>query len=216
MRAIFRHSTVLLVLILGLIATACKPEKSEELPNILWITSEDNSAYYLSSYGNSFATTPNLDKLSEEGFLYTRAYATSPVCHPARNSIITGVYAASNGNENMNSNFPTSDLIGTYAEVLRESGYYCTNNSKTAYCSGSISKEIWDESSGRAHYLNRPEGKNFLARKLHLVVSVREVYIHEPCCLFGTPSTLGLYYRTQAYHSVCPIHGIYHVKRSLG
>ncbi len=163
MYARFTHAIVLLVIILGALGSACNPEESEDLPNILWITSEDNSAYYLGSYGNSFSTTPNLDKFAEEGFLYTRAYATSPVCNPARNSIITGVYAASNGNENMNSNFPTSDVIRTYAEVLREAGYYSTNNSKTAYCSSSISGDIWDESSAKAHYLNRPEGTPFFA-----------------------------------------------------
>ena len=73
---------VLFIIFLSLFTTACVSEKPEELPNILWITSEDNSAYFLGSYGNSFATTPNLDKLSSEGFQYTRAYAPSPVCNP--------------------------------------------------------------------------------------------------------------------------------------
>ena len=76
----------------------------EELPNILWITSEDNSRL-LGCYGDRFATTPNLDKLASEGFLYTHAYANAPVCAPARNTIITGVHACSNGNEQMRSEF---------------------------------------------------------------------------------------------------------------
>jgi N-sulfoglucosamine sulfohydrolase len=93
-------SPVFLILLFGLIILTSCTKESKEAPNILWITSEDNSAYFLGCYGNDFATTPNLDKLSGEGFQYTRAYAPSPVCHPSRNSIITGVYAASNGNEN--------------------------------------------------------------------------------------------------------------------
>lgn len=154
---------LILALLLGLNISSCVTEVPEELPNILWITSEDNSAYFLGCYGNDYATTPNLDRLSSEGFQYTRAYAPSPVCHPSRNSILTGVYAASNGNENMASNYPTSDHIHSYAEVLRSTGYYCTNNSKTSYNSGSFTNDIWDESSSRAHYLNRPEGKPFFA-----------------------------------------------------
>jgi len=154
---------VVFITLLGLFSTACTSKKPAELPNILWITSEDNSAYFLGCYGNSFATTPNLDRLSREGFQYTHAYAPSPVCNPSRNSIITGVYAASNGNENMNSDYPTSELIRTYAEILHEAGYYCTNNAKTAYCSSNLTGDIWDESSTRAHYLNRPEGKPFFA-----------------------------------------------------
>ena len=53
--------------------------KSPELPNIIWITSEDNSPL-LGCYGDTFATTPNLDLLATEGFLYTKAYANTPVC----------------------------------------------------------------------------------------------------------------------------------------
>ncbi|KPK84008.1 MAG: sulfatase [Bacteroides sp. SM23_62_1] len=136
----------------------------EELPNILWIVSEDNSAYFTGCYGNDFATTPNIDKLAGEGFLYTHAYCTNAVCSPSRNTIITGVYSASNGNEQMRSNYPISDEVHTYAEYLRQAGYYCTNNSKTDYNTPSIDpNEIWDESSNKAHYKNRPEGKPFFA-----------------------------------------------------
>jgi arylsulfatase A-like enzyme len=133
-------------------------------PNILWIVSEDNSAGYLHCYGNPYATTPNIDNLAAKGFKYTHAYANSPVCSPARNSILTGAYAASNGNEQMRSNYSTSEKIGTYAGYLRQAGYYCTNNAKTDYNSGSINpNKIWDESSNKATYKNRPAGKPFFA-----------------------------------------------------
>lgn len=42
----------------------------DERPNILWITSEDNSVEWLGCYGNPNATTPALDQLAEEGFQY--------------------------------------------------------------------------------------------------------------------------------------------------
>ena len=51
-------------------------------PNILWITSEDNSPHFVGCYGNPFATTPNIDKLASEGFMYSRAYAAHAVCSP--------------------------------------------------------------------------------------------------------------------------------------
>jgi arylsulfatase A-like enzyme len=139
-------------------------ERPAEKPNILWIVSEDNSAYYTHCYGNDFATTPNIDLLARQGFLFTHAYATCPVCAPARNSIITGAYAASNGNEQMRSTYKKSDLVHTYPEYLRHAGYYCTNNSKTDYNTNDIiPSEIWDESSNKAHYKNRPAGKPFFA-----------------------------------------------------
>ena len=146
-----------------LLINGCKEKRPEELPNILWLTSEDNSPL-LGCYGDEFATTPNLDKLASEGFLYTHAYANAPVCAPARNTIITGVYANSGGNQHMRSYYPMSEVIKTYPEFLREAGYYCTNNSKTDYNTNSIDPdEIWDESSRDAHYKNREPGQPFFA-----------------------------------------------------
>ena len=139
-------------------------EISGELPNILWITSEDNSPHFVGCYGNSFATTPNIDKLASKGFIYTHAYAAHAVCSPTRNSILTGVYANSNGNIPMRSDYATSALVHTYPEYLQQAGYYCTNNSKTDYNSGTIdANAIWDESSRTAHYKNRPDGHPFFA-----------------------------------------------------
>jgi arylsulfatase A-like enzyme len=154
-------------------------QRPENRPNILWIVSEDNSAYYMHCYGNAMATTPNIDKLASEGFLYTRAYANCPVCAPARNTIITGVYAASNGNEHMRSNYARSAEVGTYAEYLRREGYYCTNNSKTDYNTPGIDPSaVWDESSTRAHYKNRPAGKPFFA--VFNLMTSHESSLHTP------------------------------------
>lgn len=146
-----------------IVLNSCQEERPKELPNILWLVSEDNSPF-LGCYGDEFATTPNLDKLASEGFLYTHAYANAPVCAPTRNTIITGVYANSNGCQHMRSYYPISEVISTYPELMRKAGYYCTNNSKTDYNSNSIEpNEIWDESSNKAHYKNRPEGNPFFA-----------------------------------------------------
>ena len=134
----------------------------QDRPNILWITSEDNSPY-LGCYGDAFATTPTLDKLADEGFRYTNAYANCPVCAPARNTIITGVYAASNGNEQMRSTYPKSESVIPYPELLRKAGYYCTNNVKTDYNFAGDYNSIWDECSRTAHWKNTPDGKPFFA-----------------------------------------------------
>jgi len=151
-----------IIKIISILTLSFGAQDMDSRPNILWITSEDNSPF-LGCYGDSFATTPNLDKMASEGFLYTFAFANCPVCSPARNTIITGVYAASNGNEQMRSTYPKSESIRTYPELLREAGYYCTNNVKTDYNYQGNYKVIWDECSGTAHYGNRPEGKPFFA-----------------------------------------------------
>ncbi|EPR70846.1 Choline-sulfatase [Cyclobacterium qasimii M12-11B] len=105
-----------------------------------------------------------MDALAAEGFLYTHAYANVPVCAPARNTILTGIYAISGGNQHMRSYYDKSDEVKFYPQMLREAGYYATNNVKEDY---NINPEqnvnIWDESSKDAHYKNRPEGKPFFA-----------------------------------------------------
>lgn len=151
----------LISLLLILALAGCN--KSTELPNILWITSEDNSPF-LGCYGDSFATTPHMDQLAREGFLYTNAYANTPVCAPARNTILTGVLACSNGNEQMRSSYSKSDIVRPYTEFLMEKGYYCTNMVKTDYNFANVrTDDIWDECSNEAHYRNRGKGQAFFA-----------------------------------------------------
>ena len=122
-------------------------DETKDPPNILWIVSEDNSPFF-GCYGDEFATTPTFDKLASEGVLYENAFANAPVCAPARNTIITGVYANSAGNQHMRSKYPASETLTPLPLYLRQLGYYCTNNSKIDYNTNSFDKdEIWDESN---------------------------------------------------------------------
>ncbi|MCK4751569.1 MAG: sulfatase, partial [Bacteroidales bacterium] len=110
------------------------------------------------------ATTPHLDQLASEGFDPTYAYANAPVCAPARNTIITGVHACSNGNEQMRSTYQKSETVRFYTEFLMNKGYYCTNKSKTDYNTAPIDiKTMWNESGRNAHYKNREKGQPFFA-----------------------------------------------------
>ena len=136
-------------------------EEEKKLPNILWITVEDISPN-LGCYGDPLANTPTLDAMASKGFRYNNAIANAPVCAPARNAIITGMYPSSLGTLHMRSfsnamkspgRIPAD--IKLYPEVLRSAGYYCTNNSKEDY-NFNLKKEIWDESSKTAHWKNRP------------------------------------------------------------
>ena len=65
-------------------------------PNILWITSEDNGVE-LGCYGDTFATSPNIDALAAQGIRFENCWSNAPVCAPARTTIISGMYATSLG-----------------------------------------------------------------------------------------------------------------------
>ena len=62
--------------------------------NILFILIDDLGWKDLSIYGSEFYETPNIDKIAEEGIIFTNAYSASPVCSPTRASIQTGKYPA--------------------------------------------------------------------------------------------------------------------------
>ncbi len=135
----------------------------QDRPNILWVTSEDNSHHWLGCYGNELARTPNLDRLADEGVRYRHAYANTAVCAVARFTLITGRYACGMGTQNMRSRYPIPERFGTYVAPLREAGYYCVNRSKTDYNFATDDRRHWDECNGRAHWKNRGEGQPFFA-----------------------------------------------------
>jgi len=132
-------------------------------PNILWLSCEDISPH-LGCYGDSFAKTPHLDELAAKGTRFTNAYTSAGVCAPCRSSIITGMYQNSVGTHHMRCNATLPDWLKPFPLYLREAGYYCTNNSKTDYqFSKPKGGEIWDQSSGKAHWKERKDGQPFFA-----------------------------------------------------
>lgn len=147
---------------LGVLLTAAALHAAAaDLPNILWITSEDNGPH-LGCYGDAYATTPHLDALAAKGTIYLHAWSAAPVCAPARTTIISGVYPPALGAEHMRSMVPLPPGLRLYPQFLREAGYYCTNNSKEDY-NVAQPPGVWDESSGRAHWRNRAPGQPFFA-----------------------------------------------------
>ncbi len=144
-----------------LFALTISPLIAADRPNVLWITSEDNGPH-LGCYGDPNAVTPNLDALAAKGLRYTRAWSNAPVCAPARTTVISGIYPPATGSEHMRSQTLLPATMKLFPAYLREAGYYCTNNSKEDY---NLVKgdDVWDESSGKAHWKNRAEGQPFFA-----------------------------------------------------
>ncbi|MEX0939165.1 MAG: sulfatase [Pirellulales bacterium] len=166
----------------GLLLALLAAPLAAQPPNILWITVEDMSPQ-LGCYGDDTVPTPNLDRLAGQGVRYTRAFSTTGVCAPSRCALITGMHPTSIGAHHMRTMTRTSAIdditdpellaIPTYeatpppavkcfTEYLRAADYYCTNNAKTDY-QFATPITAWDESSGQAHWRNRPEGKPFFA-----------------------------------------------------
>ncbi len=138
---------------------------AERRPNVLWLTAEDLSPN-LGCYGDAYARTPALDALAKEAVRYSGAFATAPVCSPARSCLITGMYATTLGTQRLRSQFPIPRNIRGLPAYLRDAGYYCSNNVKTDYNirgEAAFVADAWDESSPQAHWRKRKPGQPFFA-----------------------------------------------------
>lgn len=169
-------------LLLNLLLTVGAAPAEDPPLNVVWLSIEDMSPW-IACYGDDTVPTPNLDRLAEESWVFERAYATSPVCAPARSTLITGQYATAMGTSHMRTGKPSQaaldknpnayDGIPNYEgvpdpevrcfpELLRAAGYYCTNAAKTDY-QFAAPATVWDQSGGKAHWRNRADGQPFFA-----------------------------------------------------
>lgn len=135
--------------------------KTGPMPNVLWISSEDHGQE-MGCYGDTFATTPNVDALARRGLMYRNVWSNAPVCAPARTTIISGMYPTSLGAEHMRSMVHSPHDFEPFTVTLRGAGYYCTNNNKEDY-NITTPEDMWDESSKKAHYKNRESEQPFFA-----------------------------------------------------
>lgn len=180
-----------LVLVTGGARAADEPR-----PNVLWITCEDLSPI-IGPYGDKFATTPNLDAFGAKSLRYKTCWSNAPVCAPARTTLIMGMYATSLGAEHMRSEVKIPADWKTYPQVLRDAGYYCTNNSKTDYNIVPNGK-VWDDTTNKAHWKNRPAGKPFFA--IFNTTVTHESQVHKRAKLVHDPAKV----RVPAYQPDLP------------
>ncbi|MGL6261525.1 sulfatase family protein [Vibrio sp. WXL210] len=95
-------------------------------PNILLIMPDQLRLDFLGAYGAKFLRTPTIDQLAKKGTTYTNAISPSPMCVPARSSLMTGMSAEANGIlENQSWIRPDHEQmnITTWPKLLTDVGY---------------------------------------------------------------------------------------------
>ncbi len=96
-------------------------------PNILWITAEDICSN-LGCYGDSLASTPNLDSFAAKGVRYDNVFSVHPCCSPSRSCLSTGVYPTRLGTHQHRGIVNVSPQeVRTLTSLLKDEGYYCFN-----------------------------------------------------------------------------------------
>ncbi|MDG2186547.1 MAG: sulfatase-like hydrolase/transferase [Mariniblastus sp.] len=81
------------VLAIGLLSPfSLSAQESSEKPNVILILSDDMGYSDLPKFGKSEIPTPNIDRLAQEGTLFTDAYVTAPICVASRMGLLAGQY----------------------------------------------------------------------------------------------------------------------------
>ncbi len=107
----------LLIIILFLSACADKDER----PNILFIMSDDHAYQAISAYSDKLIQTPNIDRIADEGILFTNACVTNSICAPSRAVILTGKHSHLNGKIDNHAEFDTTQI--TFPQLFQKAGY---------------------------------------------------------------------------------------------
>lgn len=95
-------------------------------PNIVFILADDSGLGEFGCYGGKTIPTPNVDRLAQEGMLFTRAYSGSAVCAPTRCVIMTGQHPGHGlrrANQSKNGLLSLATDTMTTARMLHDAGY---------------------------------------------------------------------------------------------
>lgn len=110
----------------GLLAPAlfsCVNETSEDdqRPNFIFIMSDDHANRTISAYDGSVNQTPNIDRLADEGAIFTQSFCSNSICGPSRASILTGKHGHKNGVTGNGAPWDGSQFL--FPRQFKENGY---------------------------------------------------------------------------------------------
>ena len=95
--------------------------KEQNRPNIIFMMSDDHAYQAISAYSDHLIQTPNIDRIADEGILFSNACVTNSICAPSRAVILTGKHSHLNGKIDNRFPFDTSNI--TFPQILQEAGY---------------------------------------------------------------------------------------------
>jgi arylsulfatase A-like enzyme len=161
--AMNRTMMCLNVLITGLFLNSCNQlpqqdvfssEKTTETkekskPNIIFFFTDDQAYDTIRAFGNPDAKTPNIDKLANNGVVFSRHYNTTSICMASRASVMSGMYEYKNGTNFSHGPMAKPIWQQSYPLLLKNSGYKI----------GFAGKFGFPVSNMQAETLNKEEGK---------------------------------------------------------
>jgi arylsulfatase A-like enzyme len=107
--------------LLSIILFTVSCSKNDERPNILFIMSDDHAYQAISSYSDKLINTPNIDRIANDGILFSNACVTNSICAPSRAVILTGKHSHLNGK--VDNGFPFDTTQVTFPQLFQKAGY---------------------------------------------------------------------------------------------
>ncbi len=105
-----------------LLSMGCKENlPNKQRPNIVFIMSDDHAYQAVSAYSDHLIQTPNIDRIAQNGVLFTNACVTNSICAPSRAVLLTGKHSHINGKIDNRFPFDTSNV--TFPQLFHDAGY---------------------------------------------------------------------------------------------
>lgn len=93
-----KHHLIIIFFLLICLLNSCKIFAQTKQPNFLIILGDDISATNIGCYGaKNKNTTPNIDKIADEGILFKNMFVSEAICAPTRAELFTGLTPNRNG-----------------------------------------------------------------------------------------------------------------------
>lgn len=111
---------------LGAGSTLCPRPVSgarREPPNIVFLLTDDLRADCLGAAGNRIIRTPNVDRMAQDGVLFTNHFCSTSICTSSRASIFTGLHTRCHGVSLFEHQLRPADFASSYPALLRAAGY---------------------------------------------------------------------------------------------
>lgn len=121
-------------------------------PNILFIFADDHAYQAISAYGSNRNKTPNIDRIANEGVLFTNCCVTNSICAPSRAVIQTGKHSHLNGVYDNVQEFDTTQQ--TFPKLLKTAGYETALIGKWHLKADPDYFDHWQVLPGQGHYYN--------------------------------------------------------------
>lgn len=125
---------------------------SEKPMNILYIMSDDHSFQTISAYDHRFIETPNIDRIGNEGVVFTNSFVANSISGPSRACMLTGKHSHKNGFIDNAHRFDGSQQ--TFPKLLQKAGYQTAIVGKWHLTSNPTGFDYWNILIGQGDYYN--------------------------------------------------------------